>query len=46
MAFCNICHGAIMAMSKKFPEVEPDGVWLNDKPVCNACVRKLGEEKS
>lgn len=46
IAFCSVCGQPIMAMSKKYPETEPDGVWVDDKPVCNPCLQKTGGEKS
>ncbi|MBT9140846.1 MAG: hypothetical protein DDT30_01430 [Dehalococcoidia bacterium] len=43
-AFCSICGHPIMSLSKKFPEIEPDGAWVDDEPVCVSCLQKI--EKS
>jgi len=44
VAFCSICGEPIMSLSKKFPEMEPDGAWVDDKPVCLNCLHKAKEK--
>lgn len=46
VAFCSVCRDAIMRLSKKFPESEPDGVWVDDKPVCLSCLERMGKKKA